>query len=481
MVFKIYSDAEILKMLKETGKTQHELADYLGISRSKVAHAIRREQGKPNKKGYAGHFDAMFTDKTKQGFEERKPRVFKDDDIWTIVSAGRHGHTVKISEEALRHLKKLYCLEHLTINQVCREMQIPRRDFYLIKTAFAITKDDAPYIDEDLINHCEDELVADSLQEKKRLYFIKLQQQEIEQLRKENNKYRKQDYLIDKLDGLVSAHMQEFARRYRGPGEVKRVTNDANFMLEFPVVDLHSGKLGWAPEVGESYDYKIARKRYEHVVDDVYCRAEPLEMEKIVIVIGNDHFHYDNIEPTTTAGTRQDTDTRWQQLYGVNYEVIIWAVDRFSHLAPVELLHIPGNHDWMASWHAMMYLHAWYRNSDRVKVNTDPKSRKYVEYGKNLIGYTHGDKEGKRIIGNMQVEAAPAWGRTLHREWHTGHLHSEQVKEENGVIVRRLSSITGPDSWHFTHGYIGALPKQQTFIWHKQRGLTEIWHTPILI
>jgi biotin operon repressor len=46
----IYSDAEILKMLNETGKTQHELADHLGINRSKVAHAIRRAQGKPNKR-----------------------------------------------------------------------------------------------------------------------------------------------------------------------------------------------------------------------------------------------------------------------------------------------------------------------------------------------------------------------------------------------------------------------------------------------
>ena len=80
----------------------------------------------------------------------------------------------------------------------------------------------------------------------------------------------------------------------------------------------------------------------------------------------------------------------------------------------------------------------------------------------------------------MQVEAAPAWGRTLYREWHTGHLHSEQVKEEYGVIVRALSSVTGPDSWHFAHGYIGAVPKQQTFLWHKQKGLTEIWHTPII-
>lgn len=424
-----------------------------------------------------GQFDPVAGKKEKVGFEERKPTVHKDDDIYIITSKY---HSTRISENALRHLKKLYCLEKLTINQVCREMNLPRRDFYLIKTAFSITKDDAPYIQEDLINEDPDDLVADSLEERKRLYFIKLQQKEIDELRRENAQYRKQDYLLNKLNDLVSEHMKGFARSYKGPGKVKPRNGRENYMLEFPVVDLHSGKLGWAPEVGESYDYKIARRRYEYITDDVYCRAEPLNLEKIVIAIGNDHFHYDNVEPTTTAGTRQDTDTRWQQLYGVNYEMIIRSVDKFSVLAPVELVHVPGNHDWMASWHAMMYLYAWYKDNDRVTVSTDPKSRKYIEYGNTLIGYTHGDKEKKRIFGNMQVEAAPAWGRTLYREWHTAHLHSEQVKEENGIIVRRLSSVTGPDSWHFTHGYIGAIPKQQSFLWHKKEGLRDIWCTPIL-
>jgi hypothetical protein len=126
-----------------------------------------------------------------------------------------------------------------------------------------------------------------------------------------------------------------------------------------------------------------------------------------------------------------------------------------------------------------MYLSAWYKDNDRVTVSTDPSVRKYFEYGNNLIGYTHGDKERGRIFGNMQVEAPKAWGRTLYREFHTGHLHSEQVKEANGVIVRSLSSITGRDSWHFESGYTGAIRKQQSFLWHKEDGLCEVWHTPI--
>jgi len=359
------------------------------------------------------------------------------------------------------------------------EMSISRRDFFLIKTAFSIVKQDVPYTDEDIINNDTEDLVANSLQEKKRLYFIKLQQKEIELLRKENNEYRKHEYFLNHINGMVTEHMKEFSRHYKGPGRAAKKNADSSYLLEVPVVDLHVGKLGWAPEVGGSYDYKIARKRYENAVNDVFNRAENRTIEKILLPIGNDYFHYDNIEVTTTAGTQQDTDTRWQQLYGVGYEMLVRAIDKFALLAPVEVVHVPGNHDWMSSWQAMMYLFAWYKDSDRVNVNTDPKSRKYIEYGKNLIGYTHGDKEKKRIFGNMQVEAAPAWGRTKYREWHLGHLHSEQVKEEHGVKVRSLSSITGPDSWHFTHGYIGAIATQQSFLWHKETGLYEIWQTNI--
>ena len=52
-----------------------------------------------------------------------------------------------------------------------------------------------------------------------------------------------------------------------------------------------------------------------------------------------------------------------------------------------------------------------------------------------------------------------------------GHLHSEQVKEEHGVKVRNLSSVTATDSWHYTSGYVGAIATSQSFVWDKERGL----------
>ena len=81
----------------------------------------------------------------------------------------------------------------------------------------------------------------------------------------------------------------------------------------------------------------------------------------------------------------------------------------------------------------------------------------------------------------MQMKLLEAWGRTLFREWHLGHLHSEQVKEEHGVKVRNLSSVTATDSWHYTSGYVGAIATSQSFVWDKERGLREIWYSPVRV
>lgn len=417
--------------------------------------------------------------KERKGFEERKPRVFKDDDVYTIVSAGRNEHTVKISENALRQLKKYYCLEKLTINQLCREMRIPRRDFYLIKTAFGITKDDAPYIDEDLINQPDDALVTDSLQEKKRLYFIKLQQKEIEQLRKENNEYRKQDYWLEKIAKLADEHITTFSKTYKGPNIIVPKCPAEQFMIEPNLLDLHLGKLGWAPETGENYDYKISRNRYFTVIDDIYNRMKNLKVERILFPIGSDFFQIDNNRGETTAGTSVDNDSRSQKLFLVGLDMVIESIDKFSTIAPVTVVEIPGNHDEQTSFFLMVALSKYYEKNDRVQVWTNLRVRKYVEFGINLIGFAHGHNEGKRILGNMQVEVPEAWGRTKIREWHVGHKHRYSETEENGVRVRELSALTGKDYWEFKKGYVGALTRSQTFVWNREKGLYGTWESII--
>jgi len=415
---------------------------------------------------------------TKTGKDEIKPKYNKIGNNYHIYSE-RSNQDVIISEDELRRFKKLYCGQNsLTINGISRELKLTRQQIYLIKTAFGITHDDIPYIDEDLQNRDTEELVDETLIEKKDKYFKRLQEKEIEQAYKELEEYRKQEYFIDKIRRIIQDGMKEFAAGYDGPVIPLRQPEKTGKMAEISIADLHLGKLAWKPETGENYDHKIAEKRFMSVIYD-FVERNKYKLEKIVFVVGNDFFNYDTIEGTTTAGTRQDNDVRWQKLFVKGAELLVKAIDILSKIAPVEVIFVPGNHSKMAEFYAVNYIDAWFRNDDNVKVNTDPRTRKYIEFGKCLIGFTHGDKEKKRIFGNMQVEVPEMWGRTKYREWHCGHYHSEQVKEEHGVIVRNLSSITGTDAWHYESGYVGAIAKSQSFIWDKEKGLIEILITTI--
>ena len=409
-----------------------------------------------------------------EGQEERLPKIEKSNDAYIITAGDR---TISISEAKLKLLKEYYCASKMTINQVCRKLDIPRRNFAVIKTAFGITKDDTPFLNEELYENDVDDLVDRSLEKRKDQYFVRLEQREIESMRKELNKYRQQDYFVDKIHAAVTEHMGEFAKTYTGPVVVEQKNTERNYMLEVAICDLHLGKLCWHPETGSNYDYKIARKAYMEVIDDIYCRAKDKGIEKILFVCGSDFFHYDTIQVTTTAGTPQDSDLRWHKLYAIGTQMLVESIDKLSTIAPVEVLGIPGNHDKQTVFYAKHYLSGWYKDSDRVVVSDNLRTRTYIEYGKNLLGFSHGDKEGKRIFEAMHVETPAAWARTKHHEFHLGHYHHEKSEEKSGVVVRHLSSFTGTDAFHFERGYVGAKRKCQSFLWDKERGLAEVWHT----
>ena len=277
----------------------------------------------------------------------------------------------------------------------------------------------------------------------------------------------------------ITEHFAQLSAEYTPPVHSPVVVKNSGRLLEIQLADLHVGKFAWAGETGESYDYKIARRRMMHVINDIVTKCEVIQPERILFIFTNDFFHFNNIDNTTVRGTQQDTDTRWQKLFTTGVEMLIEAIDLLSQVAPVDTLWIGSNHDKMVSYYAVNYLHAWYKKNPNVTVDIGAISRKYYEWGKCLIGFAHGDSEKKRIDGLMQIEAREAWGRTLWKEYHMAHYHSEKVREDKGIIFRNVSSVTGTDSWHHTEGYLGQVRKCQSFVWDKELGLIDITHSVV--
>lgn len=262
---------------------------------------------------------------------------------------------------------------------------------------------------------------------------------------------------------------------------IKRHNKKTGLLVEIPIMDLHLGKYSTSDIVSDEYNSQIARDCFNKVIDSCISRLRSESIEKIIFPIGQDFFHFDTVSTTTTGGTPQDSDRKHQTLFKDGITLLIDGISKLSSelKAQIEVFCVPGNHDFMTSYHAVMSIWCYFYNNENVTVDLSTSPRKYIEFGKCLIGYSHGEKEKKRIEKIMQVEAAEAWGRTKFREFHLGHLHSEQVSEDGGVIIRNLSSVTGTDAWHHNTGYVGAIRKCTCFLWDKECGLDSTFNVVI--
>ena len=246
-------------------------------------------------------------------------------------------------------------------------------------------------------------------------------------------------------------------------------------LLELSLFDAHFGKLCWFP--GSEYDTKKAEKLYLNAIDTLIKKTSNWNIEKIVLPVGQDFFHVDNWNNTTARGTVMEVDAPFQLVFEVGCMAIVHAIDRCLKVAPVEILWVPGNHDISTSWYLLKFLAAWYRDAKNVKVDTSVLARKYLHYGTNLIGFTHGNMEAHRDLpGIMAGEKPIEWSKTTWREFHLGHYHRAKqimftgVDEFAGVRLRVLPSLSGTDAWHYQKGYVNNKRAAEGYLWSKEGG-----------
>jgi hypothetical protein len=287
---------------------------------------------------------------------------------------------------------------------------------------------------------------------------------------------------LKKIQGAASVmeawHLWLEDLESRGPKSPKPRKPEGQNLLEIAIQDLHIGKLAWKEDTGNNYDTRIAVEAAEIAIDDLVHQARGYELEKILFLLGNDFFHYDNLQGTTTAGTQMDRDSRFAKMFLAGQQLATSAIERLAEIAPVDVMVIPGNHARIAEWNLGQVVEAWFRNDNRVRVNNSPLPRKYYRYGQNLLGFAHGDSEPHtKLPLTMAQEAPEMWARTRYREFHLGHLHTSQrtdskpVQGVNGVRVRILQSLSGTDKWHKDKAYIGEAGCAEAFVWHRERGL----------
>lgn len=236
----------------------------------------------------------------------------------------------------------------------------------------------------------------------------------------------------------------------------KQSTDD--LLTLYPLGDPHIGLYAWSDEVGADFDLKIAETNLRAVVDEL-VRQAPASERAILLNLG-DFFHTDNARNMTMrSGHTLDVDTRWAKILAVGVRVMIHAAERLleKHKS-VEIVNLIGNHDDHSAVMLSIALGLYFDGHDRVTVDQSPAQFRYREFGRTLLGFTHGHLRGKPDLGGIMATDAPeAWGRTRFRYWHLGHVHHDSMKDAwkdlHGCKVETHRTLAPADAYAHAEGY----------------------------
>lgn len=227
------------------------------------------------------------------------------------------------------------------------------------------------------------------------------------------------------------------------------------------------------------YTPKQAAKEYKAVGSALISKVRTynLPIERIMLPVGNDSLHADNLIGTTTKGT-------WVELAGDQREAIdamceahVYLIEQLAEMAPVDVVIVPGNHDRYTAYWLGLFLEAWFHNHPHIHVDSSKSPRKYYAYGKVLIGMEHGDKvKPQDLVALMATESPRLWADSSYRIWMRGHLHGKDamykpITEQYGVAVMTIPALCDTDEYHLLHGFVGNHRAAEGMLFHKQHGL----------
>lgn len=279
-----------------------------------------------------------------------------------------------------------------------------------------------------------------------------------------------QEQLLTDLVEKVSNH----APRYDALPQLPKKDNN---LLVIDIADAHFGKLSSSYETGESYNINLAKKRCIDGVNGIISKGRSFGIDRVLFIIGNDVLHYDTPKRTTTSGTPQDTDVMFYDMFNTALDTHVEIIEMLIQEFKVDILFCPSNHDYQSGWYFARTLSSWFRNCDRVTIDDSISHRKYYQYGKNLIGASHGDGARMEQMPLLMANEVPKlWADTIYRHVYLHHIHHKQRnqfqsgKDYIGVTVEYLRSPSASDSWHYRNGYVGAKKAIEGFIHNKEDG-----------
>lgn len=240
----------------------------------------------------------------------------------------------------------------------------------------------------------------------------------------------------------------------------------------YPWADPHFGLMVWGAEASENWNLKIGVQTIRETFAQVVARTPPTK--QAILLVGGDTLHADNnLNRTPQSGHALQVDGRHQKVILTACETIVSnVVNILENHQKLDVVVIPGNHDETSAYPIAMFLAAWFRNEPRVNVDLSPGLFRFYEFGKVMIGTTHGHTvKAKDVPAIMAAREPEMWGRTRHRFIHTFHVHhsSKLLSEGGGCIAETHQIIAPQDAWHYGAGFLSGR-SMQSICYDRERG-----------
>lgn len=285
----------------------------------------------------------------------------------------------------------------------------------------------------------------------------------------------------------------------KAPTYAPRPPPTGQHMLVVDLADVHFLKLSVQSETGTTYSRDIARHRVIEGTRALLAMASGFGVGHILFVLGNDILHVDGPTPKTTSGTPQDTDGSIFQGFSDAFAAIRDAIELCAEVAPVQLIHCMSNHDWTHGWALSQKLGAWFARHPNVSAtdyNLSETHRKYIRFGSNLFGLSHGDgAKEEKLYALMVTEARQHISECKNMYWLLHHVHHKDrkrrgvdvfqtEKDHNGMTaistgshapegshinIEYVRSPSAPDGWHHRNGYMNR-QGVECFVYHPHDG-----------
>jgi hypothetical protein len=251
-----------------------------------------------------------------------------------------------------------------------------------------------------------------------------------------------------KVNGFDFNKLLEVVTKELKPVVIEKVDNSIppSKLLEIPLYDMHFGV--------SNLEY------YSYHLQEITYKIRSRNWNKILFVIGQDLLHNDNFRGQTASGTfieKVDMVKAFDDSLQFYTTLITEAI---KNAESVECRYVKGNHDESISYGFFRTLQATFPQVDFVG---SLKQRSAFTWEKIFIGLTHGDKGSNRIVKNYIAEFGKLISNAKVKEIHSGHIHTEKLVDDFGIVHRSLATANLTDDWHDDNGFVGANKRFQLF------------------